>query len=427
MKNNLIESNETDSSFFLSDIIGRKTTLNGKKIGKLQDIIIFETEKIPEVTHFIIHRSFGYPALMIPLKNIDSIKNKEIILNLTDIEKYEKEPLESQVLLKDHLLDKKVLDVDDNEVEIIYDIKLSFLNEKLYVTDIDSSKYGLLKRIGLKWLAKLIYILADKIKTDTIPWTYIQPLPVNMSSFKGDVKLKVLKDKLPDIHPVDLADILEELDSEQRLAIFNQLETEHASDTLEEIEPRVQRDLISSLQKEKVVELINDMTPGQAADILAILPAIDTDEILLQIAITDEENASKIQVILDKHEEKIINFATTHYFKFSPETKTKDALEEFHNNAKNKDVIMYLYIVEATNKLIGVVDIRELLQADPEEKLESIMTTNVSSLLPNNTLLEASRMFTRYLFRAIPILDEEDLILGVVPYRDIMNLNHRFI
>ena len=93
-------------------------------------------------------------------------------------------------------MDKKVLDIDDNELEVVYDVKLVMSNNKLYVTEVDSSKYGFLRRIGLKWLANFIYRLADKIKTDTIPWTYVQPLPENIDSFKGNVKLKVLKEKL---------------------------------------------------------------------------------------------------------------------------------------------------------------------------------------------------------------------------------------
>lgn len=413
--------------FFLSDIIKRKVVWNNKKIGDLQDIVILESGVIPEVTHFIVSRPFGHPSLLIPWENIVEIKHNEIFINIENFSKYENEPSEPQVLLKDHILDKKIIDMDDNDVEVVYDVKLVSKNKKLYVTDVDSSRYGLLRRIGLKWLANLIYSLAEKIKTETIPWTYVQPLPEQISSFKGNVKLNVLKDKLHDLHPVDLADIIEELDHSQRLAIFNELDPELASDTLEEIEPRVQRDLISSLKEEKVVELINDMTPAQAADVLAILPASEADEILENISEVDKENAQKIEFIIEKHDEKIINFATSHYFKFSPKTRVGEVLEEFHNSAKFKDVIMYVYITDEENHLVGVADIRELMQADPEDTLEDIMTTNVISLDLENTLIDASRKFARYLFRAIPITDENDVILGVIPYRDIMNLPHRFI
>jgi magnesium transporter len=88
---------------------------------------------------------------------------------------------------------------------------------------------------------------------------------------------------------------------------------------------------------------------------------------------------------------------------------------------------MYLYIVDEKDILVGVVDLKEVLQAKVTDKLEDIMTTSVISLNPENTLIEASKMFSRYSFRAIPITDDQDVILGVVPYRDIMNLKHRFV
>lgn len=416
----------TEHKFFLSDILGRKVQWKDKKIGTLQDVVVLESKTIPEVTHFVVSRPFGYKSLLIPWENIIKIEN-EIVIEVEDLSLYETDLNEYQVLLKDHILDKKVIDMDENDVEVVYDIKLALRNKKLYVTDVDSSKNGLLRRMGLKWLANFIYNLADSIKADTIPWTYVQPLPEQISSFKGNVKLNILKDKLLDLHPVDLADIIEELDHEQRLAIFNELDSELASDTLEEIEPRVQRDLISSLDAKKVVELICDMTPAQAADVLAILPSSDADEILDSIAKQDKENAQKIEFIIEKQDEKIINFATSHYFKFLPNTLVKDAIEEFHSTAKDKDVIMYLYVVDEDNRLMGVVDIRELLQAPLEADLDEIMTAHIIALTPGSTLIEASRMFVRYLFRAIPITDENDIISGVVPYRDIMNLNHRFI
>jgi len=414
---------QIEAVYFLSDIVGTKVFNHDKKIGKLRDIAIREHEKLPTVTHFIVHRPFGHKALMVPWERVGLVNQREIVVNLESVEQYEGEPAESQVLLNDHVLDKKVLDMDDNEIDIVYDVKLVLRNRILYVTDVDFSRYALLKRLGLKKLIKLLG-KSDLLKKETLSWSYVQPLPENIGSFKGNVKLKVLKEKLPEIHPVDLADILEELSEEQRLAIFNELETEHASDTLEEIEPRVQRELISSIRKERAAELINDMTPAQAADILAVLPAPDADDILKLI---DKENAQKIQYMLDKHEEKIINFSTSHFIKLSPRTQVSQVLLQYREIARDKDEIMYLYILDEKDTLVGVVDLKQVLQAKVDAKLEDIMTTSVISLNPENTLIEASEMFSRYSFRAIPITDDQDKILGVVPYRDIMNLKHRFV
>jgi magnesium transporter len=410
--------------FFLSEIIKKKVLVRNRKVGKLVDLVILETEKIPEVTHLVIGRPFGYPSLLVPWEKVTDVRKSGIGVNLDQVEKFEGEPLESQILLKDHILDKKVLDFDDNEVDVVYDVKLVQRNGKLYVSEVDFSPYGLLRRIGLKKLADFIYSLAAKIREETISWTYIQPLPPNLTGFAGHVKLKVLKETLNDIHPVDLADILEELDPDHRLAIFKELNTEQASDTLEEIEPRVQRELISSIKIERAAELINDMTPAQAADILTILPASEADEIL---KLMDSENARKIEFMLDKHEENILNFATSDFLKTASETTVGQVLRNFRVLSKDKDVIMYFYIVDEEEKLLGVVDIREILQAKLAETLGNLMTTHVITLNPDSTLIEAARLFSRYSFRAIPVTDKEDTLLGVIPYRDVMNLRHRFV
>lgn len=420
---------QSGKTFFLSEILRKPVIVNGKKIGKLTDIIILEnliveSGKIPEVTHLYVTRPFGYPSLLIPWEKVQSLTPDGAVAQLENVELYVGEPSEGAVLLRDHILDKKVLDTEGREVEVVYDVKLLLRNNKLYVTDVDLSRYGLLRRIGLKGLADFIYRLADKIKDQTISWSYIQPLPTEISSFKGNVKLRILKEKLSEIPPVDLADILEKLDSEQRTAIFEKLDTEHASDTLEEIDPNVQRDLVSSLKKEKVAQLIEEMTPAQAADLLSALPVDQADDLL---DLLQTEKAKKVRSILEQQEQKILNFATHNFLKFKPDRTVSQTLRVYRRNAKGKDVIMYLYIVDDNNKLLGVIDLKEVLQAPEETPLKDVMVSNVVTLKPESTLKEASEMFARYGFRAIPITDENDKLLGLIPYRDIMNLKHRFL
>ncbi len=102
-------------------------------------------------------------------------------------------------------------------------------------------------------------------------------------------------------------------------------------------------------------------------------------------------------------------------------------LKEYRKTAKDKDVIMYLYIVDQTDILLGVLDIKDMLQASDETYLKDIMTDNVIALDEDSNLKEGSAMFTRYGFRAIPIINESEKIIGVVTFRDMMKLKHRFL
>ncbi len=124
---------------------------------------------------------------------------------IESLEPYEHIPGPGMILLRDYILDKKVLDIEDTEVEVVYDVKMTASNDRLYVTDVDLSKYGLLRRMHLKLIGDLIYRPKDKANPQILSWAYIQPLPSEIDSFKGNVKLNILKERLRDIDPVDLA------------------------------------------------------------------------------------------------------------------------------------------------------------------------------------------------------------------------------
>jgi magnesium transporter len=409
---------KADKHYLLSSLLDAKVLLREKKIGTLSDMMIIETAKLPEVKNLLVSRPFGAPPLLIPWEQVTTIVPGTVVIDIDEIKKFEMPPPDDAILLRDHILDKKVLDTEDAEVEVVYDIRLVERNEKLYVTEVDTSKYARLRRLGLGSFAGIVYPQEDRSNDGAISWTYVQPLPSHISSFRGDVKLKVLKEKL------DLADILEELDHDQRVMIFSSLSNEHASDTLEEIEPLVQRDIIASLSKDKVVQLINDMTSGQAADILSVLPHAEAHVIL---AAVNPDNAKKIYAILEKQEEKVIHYTTQKILKFSPETTVEYVQNDYPRHARDKDVIMYVYVVNDEDILLGVIDLKELLKADDKALLKDIMVENVISLSTESTLKEASQNFARYDFRAIPVTDEQNRLVGVIPYRDVMNLTHHFL
>jgi len=410
-----------DCEFYLTEIVGRRVYLKTRSIGKLKDFVIQENAgKVPEVTHLLVHQPYGDPLLLLPWDKITLISNTEIVSEITNADGYELNPLDNHIFLKDYILDKKILDMDDHEVEVVYDVKLLFQNERLFVTDVDFNRFRILRRMGFK---KLANYLARYKEGSSISWLYVQPLPETIGSFEGNVKLNVLKENINDIHPVDLADILEELEGNQRLAVFNEIEPELASDTLEEVEPRVQRELIRSMQKERAAGLINEMSPAQVAGILSILPASDADEI---IEFVDDESKQRVQQIIEQNDENIMLYSTQKVIKRPVETIVKDVIDNFRAVAGDMDVIMYVYVVDTDNILQGVVDIRELIAADPEQSLGEIMTDSLITLNQDDTLHDAVDMFFRYSFRAIPITDDNDYLLGVVSFHDIKGLKPRF-
>ena len=410
-----------EQEFFLSEILGRRVFVKKKRIGRLSDLAIVETGKLPEVTQVVVSRPFGYPQLTVPWDRVLLISNQEIVLDIDEgaMAQFERAPQENLILLQDHILDKKILDLDDHEVEIVYDVKLAFQNDKLYAAEVDYSHYRALRRLGFRKLAKL---LTNRHIEDRVSWLYVQPLPEQLGSFAGNIKLKVPKAGLSEIHPVDLADILEELEGGQRVALFNALDAEQASDTLEEVEPRVQRELIRAIEKERAALLINDMTPAQAADILAILPHDQAEAIL---KLLDRDKSSKVEHIIEKHDEQILLYGSPEVIRLPPTTPAAEVLDRYRELARGKAVMMYVYVTDEAGALKGVVDIREMVAAEPGQTLGDIMTEHVIALPKDATLREAAMLFERYNFRALPITDENDQLLGAVSSRDVRSVRPR--
>lgn len=416
------KNHQIQDTYMLNDIVGTKVTLRGKKIGIVADLIARENGTLPSVTHIFIKRSFGDPALLIPWEFVRSVTLEEIVVNIPVILDYENTPVPEMIKLKDHILDKKVLDMEDREIEVVYDIKLVGVSGKLYVSDVEISAIALFRRIGLS--AFVNYLNSKSPKDKFISWKYIRPIAAPLGRFRGDLRLNILKEKLADIHPVDLAGIFEDLDNKQRISIFDELDSKHASVALEEASPKTQREIIASLKKEKLAQLLNHMTTGQIADLLSALPYNDVRIIMHML---DLRNARKVKAILEKQEEDIVNYSTTKYIRVAPADIVETVRDNYKNLARDKKIVMYLYVVDSTEKLIGVIDIRELLEAKDEKSMKDIATDEVISLTRKNTLKQALLLFEKYDFRALPVVDKTGRIMGVVSYRDIRTLKHRML
>ncbi|WP_295442272.1 CBS domain-containing protein [uncultured Thiodictyon sp.] len=413
-------------SFLLSETLKRRVLREGKKIGRLKDFIIEEAGAIPRVTEIIVARPFGLPTLVIPIASVTCIDAKGISIAIEDVTDYQVAVPETALLLGDFVLDKKVIDLEGREISVVFDVKLLRMEttRQVYVTDVEFGRKGLYRRLGLKWLANSI---GDD---DMVSWSYVQPLPDSIGSFKGDVQLRTLKEQIGDMPPVDLADIIEELDSAHRTAIFRQLDEESASDTLAEIEPSVQRQLIADLDRPTVARLLDKMTPPQAADILAVIPYDQKQPIL---KLLDPGLTEKILAIMDKQEESIINYTSDRFIRLRQDETIGFVKHNYATVANAMDVTMYIYVIgldetSGNDKaLLGVLDIKEILMEDEAATLGMVMSESVVSLAPQDTLRDAQEAFLRYGFRALPVITEDKTPLGVILYKDVMGLKHRFV
>ena len=404
--------------FYLSEIIGAKIILNGIRIGKLADMIVVEKGMpLPHITHLHITCPPGRTSLIVPIDKIVTMTVKAVTIDIESTAAYERSLDNEAMLINDYLLNKKVIDLEKREVSMVYDVKILRVNKNMYVTDVDFSKYGLFRRLGMKWLADLL-----KIKEKTLPWPSVQPLPPDISNFQDN--FNPVNEKLSDIPPVDLAHILEKLNHEQRDIFFHELDAGAAAETFGELDPCIQQEIVSSMDRKLIARLIKEMTPGQAANVLALLGNNEKDELLKAV---EPALRTKIQSILGQQEQSIINYCTSEILKFHPATSVDDIRDNFKEIAKNKDFITYIYVVDSRDILEGVLDLKELLTADDGVKLKDIMSVSVVSLSLESTMEDAGEMFNRYGLSAIPVTDSSSKLIGVLSYKNIVKLKRGFL
>ena len=408
--------------FFITELIHDKVLASRgdrrEELGTLSDLEIRLGGRYPEVVTLIVGRSFGRPPLEVPFKYVTSIDTKRTIVDVpAGVKLREFGGGSSRILVKDMVLDKKIIDTDEYEVEIVYDIHLLHAEGRMLVVHVDVTTAGMLRRLHLGWLAHLFWGRVKEV--DLLPWKYVQPLPSDIDRFHGNVKLTISREKISDIHPADLADILEELNGDERMAVFNTLDTETAADTLEEAEPRVQRDLVASLRRDRVAELLSTMSPAQIADLLEILPRIDAEALKRSLAL---DTRAKVNDLMNAHDVKLASIATDRFLALPETARIRNALARFRSRSRRFDVIMYVYVTAKDATLKGVIDIRELIQNRSDETLGKIMTEQVVTLSPSDTLVDAASEFSKYGFRALPMVDDQRKLLGVVRYKDLLSV-----
>ena len=166
------------------------------------------------------------------------------------------------------------------------------------------------------------------------------------------LRLNIAQNRLGQIHPADLADILEDLDIKQRAAVFQALDVETAAETLEETDPKVQVSLINDLNSEKASDIIEEMSLIEAADLIADLPKAKAEGILKEM---EKDIADDVKELLTHPEREAGGMMTTSYLSFRPSTTVKEALEKFRQEAADIDLVYYVYVTDEEERLLGVI------------------------------------------------------------------------
>jgi magnesium transporter len=402
---------------FLSRILGKKIVgTEGKVLGRVYDLIAEFIEPYPAVTGLVFSSTLKKRFVTLPWINVTDL-GAEVSVAINEINELSVLNLrQGELLLRDDLLDKQVVDTNGAKIRRVNDLQFLKTSHGLHIVHVDVGFRGLIRRVGLiKPFDAILQSLFDyKLPNQLISWKFVQPL-----HSPDLLRLNITQNRLSQIHPADLADILEDLDIRQREAVFKALDVETAAEALEETDPKIQVSLINDLNTAQASDIIEEMSLSEAADLLGDLPKAKAEGILKEM---EKEIADDVKELLTHPEREAGGMMTTSYLSFRPSTTVGEALEKFRQEAEDIDLVYYVYVTNEENLLLGVISLRDLILADSKKRLEEIMDDRVISVKLDDKDDTIAEHFAKYAVTAIPVVDENEQMQGTILFKNLLDV-----
>lgn len=325
-------------------------------------------------------------------------------------------PPAGDLFLREDVLDRQVVDVHEARLRRVNDVHLLLAEGKLVAVHVDVGLPGLLRRLGFERSARVLarWIFDFEPRERLISWRYIQPVPAGEERLQSALRLSVTQRRLDRLHPADLADILEDLGMDERELVFRSLDPETAAETLENTEPLRGMALLQSLAPARAALVLQEMSADEATDLLLQLRDDDAEDLLARM---NAARARQLRALRAQPQESAGAIMTTSFFRFPPCCRAIDALREIRRDGPDRDVYSVLFVAGDADRLLGVVSLRELLAAPGKTPLGEIMTQNVISVTAETRPKDVARLFSKYGFRAVPVVDADGRLDGVIRWK----------
>jgi len=406
-------------SLALSELIGASVLDNtGTRAGKVREVALAPQEDSSQVTSFVIKTRHG--NRVVPAKAISLIDN-ELRIATAAAEWSPYGGGEGLLLLERDLLDQQIIDVHGRKVVRVNDVDIhedrSNGHIVLKIGAVDVGARGAVRRL-LKGLipSAVLHPLLDKIPPKMIPWEFVDLIEIDPAR---RVKLKISLARLAQLHPADIADIVEELPPAEREAVFETLDEEVAAETLEEIDPKLQVSILTSLDSDRAADIVEEMDPDAAADLLADMHPDASQEILTEM---EPEERAEVAELMNFEEDTAAGRMTTDYMALSAGARVEDAIEMLRNFEGGVESISTIYIIGEKDKLLGAVPLAKIVLAAPGTPLMMLSTGHMTSIHPGADEKRIAELFDKYNLLTLPVIDDEGILTGVITADDVINM-----
>jgi len=400
-------------AIYLSQVVDKPVwDMAGQRLGRCTDILAVEREHgAPPIRAIVMRKDDGTETL-VPADQVASL-SPAIMLKLASPPNYECRG--NELHLKRQVMDRQIVDVEGQRLVRVNDLQLARTNDNggYYLTGAAVGAASLVRRLGMEGVAaRLAKVLHRQPVERLIPWQYVAPVQAD-----APIRLRITRQKVGQIDPADIAEIVSELDRPSGLALLQTLDNETVADTIQEIAPELQATVLTALPPERAADLLEEMDPDDAADLLGSLEDSDRSNLLDLMA---DEDSTEMEKLLAYPEDTAGGIMTTEYAAIPLGLQAAQALEFLRRSAsaREDETMYYVHVVDEEGKLRGTLPLRDLVMSDPQASVDEVMDRTPVKVEPLTPQREVARAVVKYNLLEVPVVDSEGILHGIVTVDD---------
>jgi magnesium transporter len=407
----------------LSELLGATVYApSGAATGRVREVTLAPQEDRNRIASFIVKTKSGNRVL--PFAAVTTI-DANIHTSTDPADWPAANGAEGLFLLERDLLDQQVIDVHGRKVVRVNDVDLQvevttdagLAHAILRIQSVDIGVRGAVRRLmrGLAPRAAL-HVLLQRIPPRTIPWSFVDLIETDPAR---RIKLKISHDGLATLHPADIADIVEDLAPNEREAVFRTLDEEVAAETLEEVEPNIQKSIVESLDSERAADILDEMDPDAAADIIGDLSQDHSEQILVEM---EPAASQEVVELLEHREETAAGRMTTEFLALPVVATVENAIGVMRDFEGGIESVSTIYLVDSHGTLVGAVPLVKLVLAQSDTPLLSLTQEPLVLTHKEASDNEVAELFDKYNLVTLPVIDEQNKLVGVVTSDDVITM-----
>ena len=406
-----------ETMLFLTELLGMKVyDLKGRRIGRVRDAGVVPRIDPARVDRFLIGGELNWWSVR--HSQVSAITIDGIYLHDEQVTPYHDD--EYMLRIVRDLLDQQIIDVHGRKVvrvnDVTFEVRKANNHEELCVREVDIGMRSVFRRLAQGVLPpRLIRRMMAPIAPNSIRWEFCNIVEADP---QRRLRLNITHTALEELHPADLADIVEDLSPEDREAIFESIDSEVAADALAEVEdPKIQANILESLEAERAADIVEEMDPAEAADVLEELEDETSEAILEEM---EPEEKTEVEEALELHEDSAGRLMNSEFITVPAAASVAEAMTVIRENPDLVDTLTMLFLEDARGLLCGAVPVARLVLALPATTLADLAIDELVSVPIGEHADRVVEIVDKYNLMALPVVDEVGKLVGTITADDII-------